>query len=322
MDTFHPAIERVIAQEGNSPAKNTLKEILLEKARRYGIDEALAESLFETAAILYKPERKVLPPEVQTLARSIDHTYLTITPNDRFVDVTNVIHLCREAGLYGTASVCVRPTKVALAKTLLDRWGMNDVAVCTVINFPQEKGGHGGILPEKECRDEALNAQRDGATEFDVVIDYEALLRGNAERAYWSIQCVADAVKSVDSGAIVKAILEPATLRKHGGNLVLSAGCTAAIGAGADYLKTSTGYAPEGGATAEDVTFLYDEAEPCSVLVKASGGIKTLDQLLALRRAGADRFGMSASVNVLEEALKGGARNEEDIGNLAGDRAK
>ncbi|MBI2117957.1 deoxyribose-phosphate aldolase, partial [Candidatus Peregrinibacteria bacterium] len=215
-----------------------------------------------------------------------------------------VMQLCREAGEWGMASVCVRPTEVSLARNLLDWWGIDDVTVCTVINFPKEKGGRGGIIPEKECVEEALQAQRDGATEFDVVIDYEALLRGFPMRAYHSIADVADAVKSNDAGAIVKAILETATLRKHGGFFALSSACTAAIAGGADYLKTSTGYAPEGGATVDDVTLLHDGAEPCGVLVKASGGIKTLEQLRALQRAGASRFGMSASVKVLEEALK------------------
>lgn len=324
MDTFHPDIEKAIAVGEQAPQADRLRTILLEKARRDRIASDIAESFVETVAILYKPERRELPPEVEQLARSIDHTYLTITPEDRFVDVQNVVQLCREAGEWGMASVCIRPTKVALARHLLDRWGIDDVAVCTVINFPQEKGGRGGITPEKECIEEALQAQRDGATEFDVVIDYEALLRRNAQRAFWSIQCVAEAVKSRDPGAIVKAILETATLRKHGGVMALGSACTAAIGGGADYLKTSTGYAPEGGATVDDVTFLHDEAEKCGVLVKASGGIKTLDQLIALRSAGAARFGLSASVKILEEALRDAAWNQEraNPGKTAKDRAK
>ncbi|MBI2523671.1 deoxyribose-phosphate aldolase [Candidatus Peregrinibacteria bacterium] len=303
MDTFHPDIQKALAAEGHQRRTDALRDVLLEKARLSAIEKDIAESYFETAAVLYKPERRELPPEVQALARAIDHTYLTITPENRFADVQNVVQLCREAGEWGMASVCVRPTKVALAKHLLDRWGIDDIAVCTVINFPQEKGGRGGILPEKECIEEALQAQRDGATEFDVVIDYEALLRGFPMRAYHSIADVADAVKSGDPGAIVKAILETATLRKHGSQLVFSTACAAAIAGGADELQTSTGYAPEGGATVDDVTILHDEAEPCGVLVEASGGIKTLEQLRALQQAGASRFGMSASVKVLEEAL-------------------
>ncbi|OGJ57993.1 deoxyribose-phosphate aldolase [Candidatus Peribacteria bacterium RIFCSPLOWO2_12_FULL_55_15] len=238
---------------------------------------------------------------MKALARSIDNTYLTITHWNRFADVQNVVQLCREAGEWGMASVCVRPTKVALAEHLLARWGIDDIAVCTVINFPREQGGRGGIMPEKECVEEAMAAQRDGATEFDIVIDYEALLRGDPKRAYCSIADVAGAVKSRDPGAIVKAILETAKLRKHGGVLALSSACAAAIGGGADYLKTSTGYAPEGGATVEDVAFLHHEAEPYGVLVEASGGIKTLDQLRALQQAGASRFGLSASGAVMKE---------------------
>lgn len=290
-------------------SQDALRTIILEHAQRCGIERCIAESLFETFTILHKPERKELPRAAKAIARSIDHTYLTVTPDDRFADVQNVVRLCREAGEWGTAAVCVRPEQVALAKNLFDRWDIEDVAVCAVINFPKEKGGRGGIVPEKECVEEALRAQRDGATEFDVVMDYEALLRGFPRRAYDSIACVADAVKGNDPRAIVKAILETAALRERGGGApAIMAACTAAIAGGADYLKTSTGYAPEGGATAEDVIILHAEAELCGVLVKASGGIKTLHDAILFLRLGASRLGMSTSVTVLKEVLNS-ARN-------------
>lgn len=297
MDTFHPDICKALEVEAerrtHCPSSRGTENMR----------QCLCASM---AAILTPPEKIPLHPEVQKIAGDIDHTYLTITHGDGFTDEQQILRLCREAAAYGTASVCVRPERLELVRNIFRTWGVDNIALCTVINFPKEKGGRGGVLPETACVEEALAAQRAGATEFDVVIDYEAILRGDrTQRAYWSIQSVADAVKSHDSGAIVKAILETATLRKHGGVWALSSACTHAIAGGADYLKTSTGYAPEGGATVEDVKLLHEEAEPCGVLVKASGGITTLDQLLALRRAGASRFGIgSGTIPILEEAKR------------------
>lgn len=287
-----------------SSSPDVLRDIFIEKAALHGIEQGIAESLFETAAILYKPERKELLPEVKALAGTIDHTYLTVTPENRFTDVQNVVRLCREAGEWGTASVCVRPSKVALAKHLLDRWGVDDVAVCTVIDFPNAKGDLAGFSSPKEKAWQALVAQDEGATEFDVVIDYQAILRGDFDTAYAGIAAVTEAVRSHDSGAIVKTILETAWLRERGGELAVTDACEAAIDGGTDFVKTSTGYAPEGGATPEDVILLADLAHPRGVLVKASGGIQTLHDALLFLRLGASRLGMSASVKVLEEALK------------------
>lgn len=290
--------------EAPPPSPDILRSIFLEKADLHGIERSIAESLFETAAILYKPERKNLPPEVQALARTIDHTYLTITPDNRFTDVGNVVRLCREAGEWGMASVCIRPSKVGLAYRLLKRWGITDVAVGTVIDFPNIKGElAGGASPQKKGL-EALAAQRDGATEFDVVIDYQAILRGDVEQAYEGIASVTEAVRSKDERAIVKTILETAWLRARGGELAITDACEAAMDGGTDFVKTSTGYATEGGATPEDVILLEELASPCGVLVKASGGIQTLHDALLYRRLGASRLGMRASVNILEEALK------------------
>lgn len=287
-----------------SSSPDVLREIFLEKARLHGIENTVAESLFETAAVLYKPERKELPPEVKALAGSMDHTYLTITPEHRFMDVGNVVRLCREAGKYGTASVCVRPSKVALAKNLFDQWGITDVPVCTVIDFPNAKGDLAGYAAPDRKAEEALFAQERGAKEFDVVIDYQAVLRGDFRTASAGVAAVTDAVRSRDAGAIVKTILETAWLRERGGELAITDACAAAIDGGTDFVKTSTGYAKEGGATPEDVILLTEHAHPHGVLVKASGGIKTLHDALLFRRLGASRLGMSASVTVLEEALK------------------
>lgn len=289
--------------ESPLPSPDILREIFLEKARLMKVADGVAENLFGTYSILYQPERKDLPPEVQALARAIDHTYLTVTPDNRFADVHNVVCLCREAGEWGTASVCVRPAKVALAHRLLERWGITDVAVGTVIDFPNAKGELAGGASPQEKGLEALAAQRDGATEFDVVIDYQAILRGDFEQAYEGIASVIEAVRSQDERAIVKTILETAWLREHGGELAIRDACEAAISGGTDFVKTSTGYATEGGATPADVILLTDLALPRGVFVKASGGIRTLHDALLYRRLRAFRLGMSASVRILEEAL-------------------
>lgn len=284
------------------------RTIILEHAQRCGIERGIAESLFETFAILHKPERKELPRAAKAIARYIDHTYLTVTPDNHFADVQHVVRLCHEAGEWGTAAVCVRPEQVALAKSLLDRWGVSDVAVGTVIDFPQNKGElAGGATPEKKAQ-EAIAAQRNGATEFDAVIDYQAILRGDFEKASAGIAAVADAVRSRDARAIVKTILEAGWLRERGGELAVTDACEAAIDGGTDFVKTSTGYAAEGGATPEDIILLAECAHPRGVLVKASGGITSLHDAILFLRLGASRLGMSASVNVLKEALNS-ARN-------------
>lgn len=283
---------------------DALRTIILENAQRCGIERGIAESLFETFAILHKPERRELPRAVVAIARSIDHTYLTVTPDNRFADVQNVVRLCREAGEWGTAAVCVRPEQVALAKNLFDRWGINDVAVGTVIDFPQNKGDlAGGATPEKKVQ-EAIAAQLDGATEFDVVIDYRAILRGDFSAAHAGVAAVAEAVRSRSAGAIVKTILETGWLRERGGECAVTDACNAAIDGGTDIVKTSTGYAAEGGATPEDILLLAELAHPRGVLVKASGGIRTLRDAILFLRLGASRLGMSASTSVLEEALR------------------
>src|SRR3989338_5355041 len=115
MDTFHPSIREALERRGEEQPRDFLREILLEEARLSNIEPALAESLFETALVLYRPDRRILAPDVQSLAQSIDHTYLPVPPADRFADARNVLRLCREAGEWGMASVCVRPNKVSLA---------------------------------------------------------------------------------------------------------------------------------------------------------------------------------------------------------------
>ena len=264
---------------------------------------------FETQIALLFPRRLSLAPKVAEFAKTIDHTYLTITPNDPLADIDNVITICREAGQYGFASVCVRPNHVTLAHQLLQYWGIHDVAVCTVIDFPETKGAIAGTKTPDEKSADAAIAQLNGATEFDVVLDYEAILRGDTEQARKGIFAVCDLVKGNDAGAIVKVIMETARLRSMGGSFAITNACYATVDGGADFGKTSTGFANEGGATTNDVHCLSKYLHLCGVQVKASGGIRDLKTAEIMRHAGpddhgADRLGLSASVNIIKEKME------------------
>lgn len=268
------------------------------------IDAKRAERQCFIHVISQHPTRLDLHPEVAALARTIDHTYLTITKDDPWKDVTEVMRICKEAAEYGFASVCVRPSHVKLARGILDYWDVRDVAVCTVIDFPEQKGQIAGTRKPNEKSAEAAIAQLNGATEFDMVLDYEAILRGDCEYARQGVFAVCDEVKGRDPRAIVKVIMETARLRKQGGWLAIDNACYAVVDGGADFGKTSTGFALEGGATIEDVHQLSESLHLCGVQVKAAGGIRDLVTAEEMKKAGADRLGMSASVPVIQEKMQ------------------
>ncbi|MBI3336067.1 deoxyribose-phosphate aldolase [Candidatus Peregrinibacteria bacterium] len=264
---------------------------------------------FETQIVLLNPVRLSLPAEVAKLAKMIDHTYLTMTPDDPLADLEKVITLCREAGQYGFTSVCVRPNHVALASRLLKYWQINDVAVCAVIDFPEKKGDIAGAKSPDEKSAEAAIAQLNGATEFDVVLDYQAVLREDSECARQGVYAVCNHVKDRDPRAIVKVIMETALLQNWGGGIAVSNACDATIDGGADFGKTSTGFALEGGATVMDVYHLSELLHPCGVQVKASGGIRGLKTVELMRHAGpedhgADRLGLSSSLAIIKEKME------------------
>jgi deoxyribose-phosphate aldolase len=219
-------------------------------------------------------------PADQAIASKIDHTLLKpdATPDQ-------IAQLCFEARKFGFASVCLNPTHVKLAAQLLEN---SDVKVCTVIGFPL-----GATLPEVKAF-EALDAIKDGASEIDMVINIGALKAGDYTTVAQDIRGVVQVCH--ERGALVKVILEMAMLTEE----EKVAGCLIAKEAGADYVKTSTGFGP-GGATVEDVALMRRVVGP-QMGVKAAGGIHSYEEARGMVQAGATRIGASAGVRIAREA--------------------
>jgi deoxyribose-phosphate aldolase len=212
------------------------------------------------------------------IAALIDHTILK-------ADATrgDIVKVCREARQYSFASVCVNSYWVPLVRSEL---AGSPVKVCTVVGFPL-----GAASTESKVA-ETQTAVRDGAREIDMVINIGALKSGDRDAVRADIEAVVRA--SHQGGAIVKVIIETALLTDPEKTLasVLSKE------AGADYVKTSTGFS-SAGATAHDVALMRAAVGP-TMGVKASGGIRTLDDLRTMTAAGATRIGASASVKIVE----------------------
>ncbi len=224
-------------------------------------------------------------PVESDIARLIDHTLLK--PEATRDDIRK---LCEEALKYGFASVCVNPWNVSQAAEILRGSG---VSVCTVAGFPL-----GATLPQVKVY-EAEESIKLGAQEIDMVINIGALKSHQDEAVEADIRGVVQA--SHRGGAICKVILECALLTTE----EKIRGCLAAKNAGADFVKTSTGFGP-GGATAEDVR-LMSAVVGGEIGVKAAGGVRSLEDLQKMVAAGATRIGASASVKILEQARAGGA---------------
>lgn len=218
-------------------------------------------------------------PEDKSLAKLMDHTLLKPEATSDMI-----IQLCAEARKYHFASVCVNPTNVKLCADLLRG---SDVKVCTVIGFPL------GATSTEVKVFETRNALDNGATEIDMVINIGALKAGDSEKVAKDIRGVVETAHK--AGALVKVILETALLSDE--EKVI--GCLLAKEAGADFVKTSTGFS-SGGATVHDVTLMRQTVGPI-LGVKASGGIRTLGDAEAMVAAGATRLGVSASVKIIEE---------------------
>jgi deoxyribose-phosphate aldolase len=212
------------------------------------------------------------------IAALIDHTILK--PEATRADVVKV---CREARQYNFASVCVNPYWVPLVRAELTG---SPVKVCTVVGFPL-----GATSTEAKVA-EAAAALRAGAQEIDMVINVGALRSGDHEAVKLDIQQVVKV--SHEARAIVKVILETALLDDN----QKAVACTLTKLAGADFVKTSTGFGPSG-ATAHDIALMRQVVGP-EMGVKASGGIRTLQDVQAMKAAGASRIGASASVKIVE----------------------
>jgi deoxyribose-phosphate aldolase len=215
------------------------------------------------------------------LAKYIDHTLLK--PDATAADVDK---LCAEAVQHGFASVCINPVWVSRAAANLKGTG---VPVASVIGFP-----FGATMPEIKAH-EARQVIRAGAREIDMVINIGALKGTDEALVLGDIRAVVEACK--DGRALSKVIFETALLTDE----EKVRACELSMKAGADYVKTSTGFA-SGGATADDITLMAKTVAPKKLGVKASGGIRTYDDAVRMILAGATRIGASASVKIVEEA--------------------
>lgn len=228
-------------------------------------------------------------PTAPELAARIEHAVLKPNASER--DVVDAASIARRERI---ASVVVKPFYVMRTHKLLEG---TSVATATVIGFP-----HGGQAAEVKVNT-AASALRDGATELDMVINIGALLDDDYQTIEKEIASVVGLAHANE--ALVKVILETGYL--DDAHKAIAARIAAA--SGADYVKTSTGFGPEG-ATVEDVRLLRQVVGE-HVGVKAAGGIRTLDDALALISAGADRLGTSATREILAELRR--RRGEDDL---------
>jgi len=217
------------------------------------------------------------PTEVAAL---IDHTLLKPDATRQHIE-----ELCREAAQFKFATVCVNPVWVALAARWLSTTG---VRVCSVVGFPL------GATTADVKGYETRRAIFDGAREIDMVINIGALKSGDLRTVERDVEAVTAPCR--DCGVLSKVIIEAALLTDD----EKVTACTLAKAAGADYVKTSTGFGP-GGATAADVT-LMRRVVGAEMGVKAAGGVRDLQGLQAMVAAGATRVGASAGVKIVQQA--------------------
>lgn len=211
----------------------------------------------------------------QNYASMIDHTLLKAETTKNQIE-----KLCEEAKKYEFASVCVNPTWVHYSAQLLS--GTN-VKVCTVIGFPL------GATTSEVKAFETKNAIENGAQEIDMVINIGALKDGNYNLVRDDIKAVVEAA----NGTLVKVIIESCLLTDE----EKVKACELSVEAGADFVKTSTGFST-GGATVEDVALMRKTVGP-EIGVKASGGVRSLEDMQKMIEAGATRIGASSGVAIM-----------------------
>jgi deoxyribose-phosphate aldolase len=225
------------------------------------------------------------------LASKIDHTILK--PEATSAEVHRV---ATEAMQLGCAAVCVAPVWVGRVATML-RAEPVATAVCAVVGFPH------GTSKSTVKAIEATSTIKDGADEIDVVAHLPNLLAQNFDATKAELLEIARAARTTRRDVVIKVIVESALLFKAlgpaAGQTALAVACRAVRESGCDFIKTSTGFHPAGGATVEAVRVLKANAEGLGV--KAAGGIRDLATARAMLDAGADRLGMSATVDVLNE---------------------
>ena len=211
------------------------------------------------------------------IAKYIDHTVLVADARKERIEA-----LCKEAYQHGFASVCVNSCWVSMAAKLLEG---TEVKVCTVVGFPL------GAMDSVSKADEARNAVRNGADEIDMVINIGFLKSGMYDEALEDIREVRKATEGKTLKVIIETCLLPDEEKRKA--------CELSEEAGADFVKTSTGFST-GGATVEDVALMKSVVGD-RLRVKASGGIRDYKTAKAMIEAGASRIGASAGVRIVEE---------------------
>ncbi len=226
---------------------------------------------------------------LEEIARRIDHTLLKPEASGAEVDC-----LCDEAFEYGFAGVCVSPVYVCRVADRISgasvASGGRCPAIVSVAGFPL-----GASVTEVKA-DEARRAMGDGATEIDMVIHVGALVAGDGAAVRRDIEALARVVHGANPAGLLKVIIETAVLTEAQSILA----CRLCAEGEADFVKSSTGLHPAGGATVEAVRLLHRHAAPMGV--KAAGGIRTADVALAMIEAGATRIGTSSGVAIMEQA--------------------
>ncbi|OBG94073.1 deoxyribose-phosphate aldolase [Mycobacterium sp. E136] len=212
------------------------------------------------------------------VARLVDHTLLKPEATE-----DDIAALAAEATALGVYAVCVSPSMVSIAK----RSGSASQLVCAVVGFPS--GKHLSAIKAEEAR----RAVEDGAGEIDMVIDVGAAFHGD----FAAVRADVEAVRAaIGASMTLKVIVESAALLQLGDEQTLLAACQAAADAGADFVKTSTGFHPAGGASVRAVELMATVGPQ----VKASGGIRTATDAIAMLDAGATRLGLSGTRAVLD----------------------
>ena len=215
------------------------------------------------------------------ISKYIDHTLLKPEAT-----AANIEQLCREALEHGFATVCVNPVYVSLAHSLLKN---SSVAVCTVAGFPL-----GANATETKVNETRL-ALKEGAGEIDMVIQIGALKSGDYDAVENDIRAVVSVCREYSSTS--KVIIETALLTDSEKRKA----CELAANAGADFVKTSTGFAAAG-ATEHDVRLMSNAVRKFSMGVKAAGGIRSYDDAIKMINAGATRIGSSSGVKIVTES--------------------
>ncbi|MBD3290698.1 deoxyribose-phosphate aldolase [candidate division KSB1 bacterium] len=219
--------------------------------------------------------------KILNISKYIDHTLLKPEATS-----ANIEKLCQEALTYGFAAVCVNPVYVKYAHSLLIN---SEVAVCTVVGFPL------GANTKQTKSNEARDALKDGATEIDMVIQIGALKSGEYTTVEDDVRAVISTCR--EFGAICKTIIETALLTDR----EKQKACELAAKSGANFVKTSTGFA-SAGATEHDVVLMSSAVKRYSTGVKAAGGIRSYEDAVKMINAGATRIGTSSGVKIVTES--------------------